>query len=637
MSAPRILLVEDSDDDALLVRQEIERAFGEVECARVETAEAFLAALRERELELIVCDHRLPTFSSTQALALLAASGLDVPLIIVSGSIGEERAVRAMRSGAADYILKNNLARLGPAIERELRDAAERRERRRVEAALRAEQERFRRIIETSHEGIWTVDAEARTTFVNARMAEMIGHTPAELIGRPVYDFLDQQEIALAMSSLDRTRLGTAWSAEFKLRRKDGEPRYTAVTATPILEDGRFVGAFAMVADVTEQKKLMSQLMVSDRMASVGTLAAGVAHEINNPLAVVIGNLELMAADLTDLTNGAESPDRARLHDELAQSLEDAREAAERVRLIVRDLKIFSRPEEEKLGAVDVRVVMESSLRMAWNEIRHRARLVKSYGDVPAVAANEARLGQVFLNLVINAAQAIEPGHADRNQLRVATRDGGAGRVIVEVADTGSGIPADVIGRIFDPFFSTKPIGVGTGLGLPICYRIVTGFGGEIGVESEPGKGSVFRVTLPIAVPAVEEPAPAAAPAPAPARRARVLVVDDDEMVARSLRRMIGPEHHVVVASSARAGAEACARERFDVILCDLMMPEMTGMDLHAELARVAPEQAARMVFMTGGAFTPDARSFLERVPNERLEKPFDVEALRAIIRRFAP
>ncbi|HZS35304.1 MAG TPA: ATP-binding protein, partial [Polyangia bacterium] len=312
-------------------------------------------------------------------------------------------------------------------------------------------------------------------------------------------------------------------------------------------------------------------------------------------------------------------------------------EAAERVRLIVRDLKIFSRPEEEKLGAVDVRVVMESSLRMAWNEIRHRARLVKSYGDVPAVAANEARLGQVFLNLVINAAQAIEPGHADRNQLRVATRDGGAGRVIVEVADTGSGIPADVIGRIFDPFFSTKPIGVGTGLGLPICYRIVTGFGGEIGVESEPGKGSVFRVTLPIAVPAVEEPAPAAAPAPAPARRARVLVVDDDEMVARSLRRMIGPEHHVVVASSARAGAEACARERFDVILCDLMMPEMTGMDLHAELARVAPEQAARMVFMTGGAFTPDARSFLERVPNERLEKPFDVEALRAIIRRFAP
>src|SRR5581483_8436531 len=181
MSAPRILLVEDSDDDALLVRQEIERAFGEVECARVETAEAFLAALRERELELIVCDHRLPTFSSTQALALLAASGLDVPLIIVSGSIGEERAVRAMRSGAADYILKNNLARLGPAIERELRDAAERRERRRVEAALRAEQERFRRIIETSHEGIWTVDAEARTTFVKARMRELIGHTPTEL------------------------------------------------------------------------------------------------------------------------------------------------------------------------------------------------------------------------------------------------------------------------------------------------------------------------------------------------------------------------------------------------------------------------------------------------------------------------
>ena len=294
------------------------------------------------------------------------------------------------------------------------------------------------------------------------------------------------------------------------------------------------------------------------------------------------------------------------------------------MRLIVRDLKIFSRSDEDKTGAVDVRRVIESSLRMAWNEIRHRARLVKDYGDVPPVEGNEGRLGQVFLNLIVNAAQAMPEGRADKNEIRVITKQDDHGRVVVEVRDTGSGIPESVISRIFDPFFTTKPIGVGTGLGLAICHRIVTALGGELTVESQVGKGSVFRTILPVAKGDAAEVShqPAALVV---GRRGRILVVDDEPMLGTAVRRMLSAEHEVLAVTSARDAIERVFKgERFDIILCDLMMPEVTGMDLHAELVRFAPEQAEKMVFMTGGAFT--SRS--SRVLGSRSE-PAHREAFR--------
>jgi len=295
-------------------------------------------------------------------------------------------------------------------------------------------------------------------------------------------------------------------------------------------------------------------------------------------------------------------------------------------------LKVFSRSDEDKTGAVDVRRVIESSLRMAWNEIRHRARLVKEYGDVPPVEGNEGRLGQVFLNLVMNAAQAIPEGRADKNENRVVTKQDDHGRVVVEVRDTGSGIPDSVISRIFDPFFTTKPIGVGTGLGLAICHRIVTALGGELVVESQVGKGSVFRTILPTAKgEAAEVSHPPAAIVPG--RRGRILVVDDEPKLGAAVRRMLSAEHEVLAVTSARDAIGRVSKgERFDIILCDLMMPEMTGMDLHAELLRLAPEQAEKVIFMTGGAFTSRARVFLDQVRNPRVEKPFDVGGLRALV-----
>jgi signal transduction histidine kinase len=395
------------------------------------------------------------------------------------------------------------------------------------------------------------------------------------------------------------------------------------------------------------QRRLSEQLVISERMASAGMLAAGVAHEINTPLAVVMTNLEFVTDMLGRLTpemhslvvrgrrNDDDPEGAARLEDHLKEldgPLGDAREAVQRIRGIVRDVKLFSRPHQEERGPLDVRDVVESSIRMASTEIRHRARLVKEYGDVPLVDSNEARLGQILLNLLVNAAHAIPEGQADRNEIRIVTRTAADGRAIIEVRDTGTGIPKGILPRIFDPFFTTKPVGVGTGLGLSLCHRMVTDLGGTIAVESEVGQGTVFRVTLPPATNA--RPAPAPAPAAGElVRRARILVLDDEIAFGRALERSLGRYHDVVtMTSSTEALAQIVGGDRFDAILSDLMMPQLTGMDLYEELCQIAPDQAERMIFLTGGAFTERAREFLDGLANPCVEKPFEMAYVLELI-----
>jgi signal transduction histidine kinase len=244
-----------------------------------------------------------------------------------------------------------------------------------------------------------------------------------------------------------------------------------------------------------ELQRTQEQLLFADRLAAVGRLAAGVGHEINNPLAYILGNLRFVHRELGCLSGAPGEEDRQ----EWLAALAEATEGAERVRVIVQDLKMLSRPDDVALSPVNVAAVVQSAAKMALHEVRDRARVVQECDGVPAVHANAARLGQVFLNLLINAAHAIEPGRAQENEIRVRARVSAPGHVTVEVRDTGSGIPAEHLKRVFEPFFTTKPVGVGTGLGLSVCHRIITSLGGEIRVESEPGRGTSFFITLPAA------------------------------------------------------------------------------------------------------------------------------------------
>ena len=271
--------------------------------------------------------------------------------------------------------------------------------------------------------------------------------------------------------------------------------------------------------------------------------------------------------------------------DEMMRALKAAQQGADRVRQIVRDLKTFSRVDTDTIKPIDLNRLAESSINMIRNEIRHHAQLVKQLGAVPIVEANEARLGQVILNLVQNAAQAIPPGNVDANVIRVCTFTDPAGNAVLEVEDSGAGIPPEIRSRIFDAFFTTKPIGVGTGLGLAICHKVVTAMKGKIELETEVGKGSLFRVILPPAPP--KELPEAEAPAEKSATRScRILVVDDEAEVGESIRRILGKEHAVEVVTRGAQALELLTNNRYDLILSDLLMPDMTGMELHQRTPR---------------------------------------------------
>lgn len=463
--------------------------------------------------------------------------------------------------------------------------------------------------------------------------------------GRPLAELLTGPERGLFMAdrltalSLETSPLGRALRGESVdgvevYAQISGEGRWFAASARPWLRDGddghgveRF-GAVAIFRDVTREKVTQNHLMTSDRMASVGLLAAGVAHEINNPLASVLTNIEVARKDALPRAMAGE---QAAIR-ELSEILADTREAAERVHHIVRDLKIFSRHEEIVDGASDVHAVLESTLRMANNEIRHRATLVKELHPVDHVEGSESRLGQVFLNLIVNAAQAIPEGNASAHKLIVKTHQEGE-RVFVAVSDTGIGMGPDAMRKLFLPFYTTKGPGAGTGLGLAISHSIVKSLGGEITVESAPGRGTTFTVSLKAArVTRPVRPISTTSANKTSTERGRVLVIDDEPLIGLSIKRLLARSHDVIPMTSARDALEVLQTERFDVVLCDLMMPQMTGMDFHAALEKEDPRLADQVVFLTGGAFTPAARAFLDRVPNTRLNKPFASSELKELI-----
>jgi signal transduction histidine kinase/ActR/RegA family two-component response regulator len=498
----RVLLVEDSPEDAQLLADELRAQGYRPDTTRVETQAELEAALDHGLWDILLCHQAPPELNALTTLNTVKSRGIDLPFVsIVSSRQAEAIAIEAMWEGAHDLLFKDRLARLGAVINREQR-----------EAAVRA-----------------------------------------------------------------------------------------------------------------ESRRLQQQLLLADRLTSVGILAAGVAHEINNPLAYVLGNLEFALAHLAAPRAG-EAAEIA----EVIQALRHAREGSERIRLTTRDLRVFCRKDEETQGVVDVRSVMESSINMAWNEIRHRARLVRNFEAVPNILGNDNRLGQVFLNLLVNAAQALPEDRTDDNEISIAIRCAEQ-QVVIEVSDTGCGISGEQLKRVFEPFFTTKAPGLGSGIGLSICRSIVADLGGDIQVESRLDEGTLFRVLLPAQNATLSTRPPRIEAVSA--RRARILVIDDEPALCAVIRRLLGSEHEIHTFVDAREALRLLRNDSaFDVIFCDLMMPRMSGIDFFAELSRLRRELASRTVFLTGGAFNGSARQFLSSFPNRVVEKPFEATSLREAI-----
>lgn len=367
------------------------------------------------------------------------------------------------------------------------------------------------------------------------------------------------------------------------------------------------------------------ELEESDHLVSVGILAGGIAHQVNNALTSMRLSLgRLVSFELSRRPMSAE-----RLH--RVELLQDVREGVSRIERIIRELKAFSHVEDEPAGMVSVTAQLELALELVAHEIKHRARLIRGYADVPSVFARPDELRRVFVHLLLNAAHAMSEGEAHINELRVTTRTDEHGRAIVELADTGSGIAPEVAGRVFEPFFTTSP-DEGLGLGLAISRDVIASLDGEITIDSVAGKGTTVRVALPPSN--VFQRAGASEPAGVSKATMprRILIIDDDRPVAAAIAFEL-EAHDVVVAESGREALEILRREKdFDLILCDLMMPEVTGMDVYESIRLLDPALLQRVVLMTGGAFTSRAREFLSKVSASVIEKPFQTGELLAIV-----
>ncbi len=484
--------------------------------------------------------------------------------------------------------------------------------------------------------GITTVDLRTGAVTWSDELYRIYGWEPGAVTPglETLLQRVDPADVKRVRAETERAhRVQPGAPIEYRILRDEGELR-TLQTRVQLFHDAhgapsRMVGT---TIDITEHVETAARLVFTDRMAAVGNLAAGAAHEINNPLAFISAHLELIEQELGEPLPG-----------ELATMLVETKVGVDRIRNIVRGLVAFSSTDEDQRKPLDLERVLELAVLMASNQIRHRANLVRAYGPLPSVMANQATLGQVFLNLLVNACEAIPEGDTEHHTITISTRTDDAGWAIIEIADTGRGIAREIQGRLFDPFFTTKPIGKGTGLGLSMSHGIVRSLGGELGFTSEPGDGAVFRVAIPPAVAASHAPAPSSAPPAAtpttePRSRSRVLIIDDEVVFANALRRLLARDDHqiTIVHDGREAIARALAGERFDAILCDLMMPAISGMEVHAQLSSISPELAARMIFLTGGAFSASAKQFLEKLANPWFEKPCDLELLRAAIAQIA-
>ncbi len=492
----------------------------------------------------------------------------------------------------------------------------------------------FRTIIERSPHPT-CVSSVSKLLYVNRAMVEYLGYDADDgLVGPTLAELSDElihpddrartrAAFAGLFASIDKHRVSneTVRIDEVRIRsRRDGAIRYCHMHGVIVDHDGE-PALVTYLEDHTERRAAAEYVRMADRMSALGTLAAGVAHEINNPLTYVIANVDMLAAGLDRL-------DAVKLRDLVT----DARTGLDRIRHIVRALRTFSRADDETLSSVDVVRVLEASIEMAHSHLRHRGTLVRHLQDVPPVRANAPRLGQVFLNLLLNAAQALTESRLESNQVVVDVERSGD-RAVITVTDNGIGIPAANLPRVFDAFFTTKPVGVGTGLGLFVCHGIITAFGGTITIDSEVGYGTKVRVVLPLAE-ARREPAVPPLPREQTTRRGRVLVIDDEPLVLSAVSRVLADDHDVTALASGRAALERLRRgEHFDVVLCDLMMPGMRGDELFALLGTSQPDVAERMIFMTGGAVTELAAEFVASTSNVMVEKPFEAAELAALVK----
>ncbi len=623
LTALKVLIVEDSEDDALLLLRTLRKSGYEPALRRVQTAEEMTRALLDGGWDVILCDYHLPGFSAPEAIALVKMMALDIPLIVVSGAIGEETAMECIHLGATDYIMKSNLARLGLAVARELekkdmRGRQKQTESQRAEAieALRLSEEKFRTIADYTVNWESWFAPDGMCLWVNPAVERITGYSADEVMAMPdfVSVIIDEQDRGSFRNYFQNALKGTRGdNFEIRCRHKNGGQFWLSVAWQPVYDaSGRYRGIRTSGRDVTavksaegERRELERKLYQAQKMEALGTLAGGIAHDFNNILSGIIGYAELAAMQ----------PDAASRKRNIGQILN----AAERARNLIRQILAFSRHVELEKKPMDFNLVAKDALKLLRATIPATIEMRQELAEKPLVIyADYTQMHQVIMNICTNALQAMgEKGGT--LSVRVSSEEVPAGffqadaerppgrYALISITDTGCGIDAAHLGRLFDPFFTTKKPGEGTGLGLAVVYGIVQDHGGAVLVQSKQGHGSTFDVYLPVLETSGLQ-AEVEDTAELPHGQGNILLVDDEKDVGdigRVILTSLG--YQVRVCSDSREALKLFLENpgAFDLVITDMNMPFMSGAELSRLILAEKPDQA--IVLCTGYSDYMDA------------------------------
>jgi PAS domain S-box-containing protein len=629
----RLLLVEDTDDDAALVTRSLRQAGFTLEVCRVQTAEEFLAAL-EPTPQMVISDHSLPTFSSWDALTTLRARHLDVPFIVVSGTIDEESAVGLLKAGAHDFVTKQNLARLGPAVRRELQEARNRAERRQAQAELHLQRDFLRTVIDSNPAVIFARDWEGTYTLANRATAAVFGTTPEQLVGKNDRHFNLKPEEIEQLLAIDRVVMTTgqpAMIARESITDASGRVRWFETRKVPLLMPDAPPQVLGIGIDITERVSAEEQFRQAQKMEAVGQLAGGIAHDFNNLLTAILGYSELLLQ-------------RVETDTELTQDVQEIRKAGQRASALTRQLLAFSRKQVLEPRTLDLRQVVGDVEKMLRRLIGEDVELrTTSAADLQRVKADPGQIEQVLINLAINARDAMPMGGTlaielanavTPRELRDANPLVAATCVALSVSDTGVGMSPEVRKHIFEPFFSTKSPGKGTGLGLSMVFGVVTQSGGHITVDSEPHRGTRFVIYLPTTVD-VDAVASHDGRPSLDLRGTETILLVEDELAIRELVRKVltGYGYRVLEAADTTHAIRIGDTHGgpIHLLVSDVVMPLLSGPELAQRLVPARP--GMRVLYMSGfgNRLSTGFGSLSSGV--SLLHKPFTPEALAAKVR----
>jgi two-component system, cell cycle sensor histidine kinase and response regulator CckA len=630
-----VLIVEDSEDDLLLLLRSLRQGGYEVNHVRVETAETMSQALDSQAWDVVISDYTMPMFNALEALKVLQSKQLDLPFIIVSGTIGEETAVAAMKAGAQDYLLKGNLTRLVPAVERELREASDRKRRHDAEQALEVSEDRFRTLFASAPLAIFHCNAQGDNIYINPLWESIFGLSAKESLGDRWFQAIHPDDREAVKTSWRQTITHhNSWASEHRLLTPQGKTRWVRMLLSPMdSAQGDLLGYVGTVEDITEKKQLETQFLRAQRLESLGTMASGIAHDLNNILTPIIGIVQLLPLRVPNLDDKSKR---------LLQILNDStRRGAD----LVKQILSFTRGIEGKPSPIQIMHLLQEVHNIIYQTFPKAIEISLDYPEnLSLIVADVTLLHQVLMNLCVNARDAMPNGgqllisaenvtideHYARLHLDARVGD----YVMVTIADNGTGIPSEILDQIFDPFFTTKDNGKGTGLGLSTVLGIVKSHRGFINVESVVNQRTRFNLYFPVtARDELFSPIHSSTPI---GNGELILVVDDEKAIQEITQETLETHHYRVMTAS--DGIEAIElynqyHQDISVVLLDLMMPTLDSLTIIRTLKKINPQ--VQIIAMSGLA-TPEAVSHVHREGIQSfLAKPFTASELLSLLPRL--